>query len=48
MLMSALDVLKSDPPSALAPGLCILLTVVCVQVLGDAVRDRLTLRRPTD
>lgn len=45
MLMSALDVLKTDPPSALLPGLCILLTVVCVQVLGDAVRDGLALRR---
>jgi peptide/nickel transport system permease protein len=41
MLMSALDVLKTDPPSALAPGLCILLTVLCVQVVGDGVRDRL-------
>ena len=45
MLMSALDVLKSDPPSALLPGLCILVTVVCVQVVGDAVRDGLALRR---
>ncbi len=41
MLMSALDVLKSDPPSAFLPGAAILVTVVCVQVVGDAVRDRL-------
>jgi peptide/nickel transport system permease protein len=41
MLMSALDVLKSDPPSAFLPGAAILVTVVCVQVVGDAIRDRL-------
>lgn len=41
MLMSALDVLKSDPPSALLPGCCILLTVLCVQLAGDGLRDRL-------
>lgn len=41
MLMSALDVLKSDPPTALWPGLCIVVTVVCVQILGDALRERL-------
>jgi len=41
MLMSALDVLKTDPPSALLPGCCILLTVLCVQLAGDGVRDLL-------
>ncbi len=41
MLMSALDVLKSDPPSALLPGCCILLTVLCVQLAGDGLRDLL-------
>ncbi len=45
MLMSALDVLKTDPPSALLPGVAILLTVLCVQVVGDAARDRFDLRR---
>jgi len=40
MLMSALDVMKSDPPTALLPGLCIVATVVSVQLLGDALRDR--------
>ena len=45
MLMSALDVLKTDPPSALLPGLAILLTVLCVQIVGDAARDRFDLRR---
>lgn len=41
MLMSALDVLKTDPPSALLPGCCILLTVLCVQLAGDGLRDLL-------
>lgn len=41
MLMSALDVVKTDPPSALLPGCCILLTVLCVQLAGDGLRDRL-------
>ncbi len=45
MLMSALDVLKSDPPSALLPGCCILLTVLCVQLAGDGVRDLLDVGR---
>jgi peptide/nickel transport system permease protein len=44
MLMGALDVLKSDPPTALLPGLCIVVTVVCVQTLGDALRERLRSR----
>lgn len=44
MLMGALDVLKSDPPTALWPGLCIVVTVVCVQTLGDALRERLRAR----
>lgn len=39
MLMSALDVFKTDPPSGLLPGCCILLTVLCVQLAGDGVRD---------
>lgn len=43
MLMGALDVLKSDPPTALLPGAFIVVTVVCVQTLGDALRDRLSL-----
>ena len=42
MLMSALDVLKTDPPSALLPGCCILLTVLCVQLAGDGLRDLVT------
>jgi peptide/nickel transport system permease protein len=41
MLMSALDVLKTDPPSALLPGCCIVLTVLCVQLAGEGVRDLL-------
>lgn len=44
MLMGALDVLKSDPPTALLPGLFIVVTVVCVQTLGDALRERLSRR----
>ena len=44
MLMGALDTLKSDPPTALLPGLCIVVTVVCVQTLGDALRERLRAR----
>lgn len=42
MLMSALDVIKTDPPSALLPGCCILLTVLCVQWAGDGLRDRMS------
>ncbi len=45
MLMSALDVLKTDPPSALLPGCCILITVLCVQLAGDGLRDRLDPKR---
>ena len=45
MLMSALDVLKTDPPSALLPGFAILITVLCVQIVGDAARDRFDMRR---
>ena len=44
MLMGALDTLKSDPPTALLPGMCILVTVICVQTLGDALRERLRAR----
>ena len=44
MLMGALDTLKSDPPTALLPGLFIVVTVVCVQTLGDALRERLRAR----
>jgi len=44
MLMGALDTLKSDPPTALLPGMCILVTVICVQTLGDALRELLRAR----
>ncbi len=44
MLMSALDVMKRDPPSALLPGLCIIATVVSIQLLGDKLRDKLSIR----
>lgn len=41
MLMSALDVLKSDPPSAFLPAAALALTVLAVQTVGDTLRDRL-------
>lgn len=45
MMMGALDTQKTDAPTALLPGVCIVLTVVCVQAVGDALRDRLRDRR---
>jgi peptide/nickel transport system permease protein len=45
MMIGALDTLKTDPPAVLAPGACIVATVVSVQRLGDALRDRLRERQ---
>jgi peptide/nickel transport system permease protein len=45
MMIGALDTLKTDPPAVLAPGACIVATVVSVQLLGDALRDRLRERQ---
>ncbi len=41
MLRHAEALIFSDPASAFWPGSCILLTVACVQVLGDALRRAL-------
>jgi peptide/nickel transport system permease protein len=45
MMIGALDTLKTDAPAVLAPGACIVATVVSVQRLGDALRDRLRERQ---
>jgi peptide/nickel transport system permease protein len=41
MLAEGTDFITSDPRLALLPGLCITLTVLGFNLLGDALRDAL-------